>query len=263
MGCFTFVKVMMILFNFIIFLAGAALLAVGVWVSVDGSAFLAVMAPFRTEALLFFNVGYSCIAAGAVLVLLSIVGCCGAQKESKCLLIAFFSILMLVFVAEVAAAVVTLFYSSMAEHVLTATVRPVLQKYYGKDPKVTNMWNSIMTELNCCGFNNYTDFDFTNSSQRGDSYPATCCSASSANSSANSSAISSANSSAISSANSSANCSQQAAFQSNVSGCFELVSTIKRDANIVGGITAGVCGIEMAAMFVSMYLYWHLDNPKT
>lgn len=68
-------------------LAGGALLGVGIWVSVDGTSFVRVIGPVSSQAMQFVNIGYFCIAIGAVLVLLGFLGCCGAQKESKCLLI--------------------------------------------------------------------------------------------------------------------------------------------------------------------------------
>ncbi|KAG7487683.1 hypothetical protein MATL_G00026080 [Megalops atlanticus] len=238
MGCFTFVKVMMFLFNFLIFVGGAALLAVGIWVSVDGGSFLKVLGPFSSQAMQFVNVGFFCIAVGAVLVLLGFLGCCGAQKESKCLLLMFFAIILIIFIAEVAAGVVALAYSSFAESILKAWATPALQTQYGKDDVVTKIWNSTMTELKCCGFTNYTDF--TNSyyyNSHGNSYPPTCCRALNAT------------------------CTQSDAQQSDVQGCFEqLLSTLKKNANIVGGIAAGICLLEVAAMFVSMYLYCHLDK---
>ncbi|KAJ8367125.1 hypothetical protein AAFF_G00330870 [Aldrovandia affinis] len=238
MGCFTFVKFMMFLFNFLIFLAGGTLLAVGIWVSVDGSSFLQVLGPFSTQAMQFVNVGYFCIAIGALLVLLGFLGCCGAQKESKCLLIMFFSIVLIIFIAEVAAGVVALAYSSFAESILKAWATPALQNEYGKEPVVTQIWNTTMSELKCCGFTNYTDFtDSYYYKQHGDSYPPTCCRIRSFN------------------------CSQESAQSSDVQGCFEqLLVTLKKNANIVGGIAAGIGLIEVAAMVVSMYLYCHLDK---
>ncbi|KAI1892071.1 hypothetical protein AGOR_G00150200 [Albula goreensis] len=238
MGCFTFVKVMMFLFNFLIFLAGTALLAVGIWVSVDGSSFLKVLGPFSSQAMQFVNVGFFCIAIGAILVLLGFLGCCGAQKESKCLLILFFSIILIIFIAEVAAGVVALAYSSFAESILKAWATTALQNEYGKEQVVTQIWNTTMTELKCCGFTNYTDF--TNSyyyNQHKETYPPTCCTGQGPS------------------------CGQDTALQSEVQGCFEqLLTILKQNANIVGGIAAGICVLEVAAMVVSMYLYCHLDK---
>ncbi|KAJ4942913.1 hypothetical protein JOQ06_005425, partial [Pogonophryne albipinna] len=93
-------------------LGGLTLLAMGIWVSVDGGSFLQLLGPFSSQAMQFVNVGFFCIAIGAVLVLMGFLGCCGARKESKCLLLTFFSIILSIFIAEVAAGVVALAYSS-------------------------------------------------------------------------------------------------------------------------------------------------------
>lgn len=57
----------------------------GIWVAVDGSSFSSIFGSSST--LQFVNVSYFLIVIGAILVVLGFLGCCGAQKESKCLLI--------------------------------------------------------------------------------------------------------------------------------------------------------------------------------
>ncbi|XP_041064677.1 tetraspanin-1 [Carcharodon carcharias] len=239
MGCFTFVKVMMILFNLFIFLAGGALLGVGIWVSVDGSSFVRVIGSVSSQAMQFVNIGYFCIAIGAVLVLLGFLGCCGAQKESKCLLILFFTIVLIIFIAEIAAAVVALVYSSFAESVLRAWVVPVLKNDYGRQKDVTGIWNTTMSELKCCGFTNYTDFsDSYYFNKHNQTFPQFCC-------------------------NSTSVCNENATIKSRVQGCFrQLFDILKENANIVGGIAAGICALEVAAMVVSMYLYCKIDGKN-
>ncbi|XP_035032977.1 tetraspanin-1 [Hippoglossus stenolepis] len=238
MGCFTFVKLMMVLFNLLIFLGGLTLVAMGIWVSVDGSSFLQLLGPFSSQAMQFVNVGFFSIAIGIVLVLLGLLGCCGAHKESRCLLLTFFCIVLIIFIAEVAAGVVALAYASFAEGILRAWATPALQKDYGREPVVTTTWNSTMTELKCCGFTNYTDFVGSwFEKDNGGSLPPNCC------------------------WTRSAPCSPGEAERSNVQGCFQqILETLKKHANIVGGIAAGVGVLEIAAMVVSMYLYCHLDN---
>ncbi|XP_013978977.1 tetraspanin-1 isoform X2 [Salmo salar] len=223
MACFTFFKCMMVLFNLLILLGGLTLLGVGIWVSVDKGLFLQVLSPFTLDVQ-YVKVGFFCIAIGGVLVLLGVLGCCGAHKGSKCLLLLFFSIILIIFIAEVAAGTVALAYSSFNQ--------------YGSDPVVTKIWNSTMTELNCCGFTNYTDFtDSYYSEQSEGSYPPSCCQLDTAP------------------------CSQQQAWHSAVQGCFEqLLEALQKHANIVGGIAVGIGGLEVAAMLVSMYLYCYLDN---
>ncbi|KAM3875828.1 tetraspanin-1-like [Diretmus argenteus] len=93
-------------------------------------------------------------------------------------------------------------------------------------------------QLNCCGFTNYTDFVGSQfEEQSGGNLPPSCCQLNSAP------------------------CSPEEAQRSAVEGCFQqLLETLKHNANIVGGIAAGIGALEVAAMIVSMYLYCHLNN---
>nr|KAF6380765.1 tetraspanin 1 [Myotis myotis] len=210
MQCYSFIKTMMILFNFLIFLCGVALLAVGIWVSVDGPSFLKIFGPLSSSAMQFVNVGYFLIAAGAVLFALGFLGCYGAHTENKCALMMFFFILLIIFIAEVAAAVVALVYTSVAEHYLTLLAVQTIKKDYGSQKDFTQVWNSTMEGLKCCGFNNYTDFE-------------------------------------------------ESPYFTDNKGCFkQLLSDIRTNAITVGGVAAGIGGLELAAMIVSMYLYCNL-----
>ncbi|XP_035955901.1 tetraspanin-1 [Halichoerus grypus] len=240
MQCFSFIKTMMTLFNFLIFLCGVALLAVGIWVSIDGPSFLKIFGPLSSSAMQFVNVGYFLIAAGAVLFALGFLGCYGAQTENKCALMMFFLILLLIFVAEVAAAVVALVYTTTAEHLLTSVVVPAIKKDYGSQKDFTQVWNTTMDELKCCGFNNYTDFEDSPYVKKNHAFPPYCCS-----DSGNGTAP--------------GPCTEEKANDTIVQGCFsQLLHDVRTNAVTVGGVAAGIGGLELAAMIVSMYLYCNL-----
>uniref|UniRef100_A0A673IS69 Tetraspanin 1 n=1 Tax=Sinocyclocheilus rhinocerous TaxID=307959 RepID=A0A673IS69_9TELE len=152
------------------------LAAAGIWVTVDGDSFMKVLPPFTDDFQSHVNVGIFSITIGAVMTLLGLLGCCGAQKESKCLLIMFFSIILIICIAETAATIVALVYSSYTEIILRAWATPGLKEQYGKDKILTDLWNSTMTTLQCCGFSNYTDFSESYYyKQNGTLYPPTCC----------------------------------------------------------------------------------------
>ncbi|XP_019749022.1 tetraspanin 35 [Hippocampus comes] len=90
MGCFGFLKFMMFVFNGIIFLAGAVILGVGIWVKVDSGSilgFLGMIENAPAELGQVLNVGYLLIAVGVLLVIIGFLGCCGAIRESKCMLL--------------------------------------------------------------------------------------------------------------------------------------------------------------------------------
>ncbi|KAM4640933.1 tetraspanin-1 [Discoglossus pictus] len=240
MNCFTFIKVVMIIFNTLIFLGGSTRLGIGIWVAVDSKSFLKIFGSVDPSiAAQFVNVGYFLIVLGCLLFIIGFIGCCGAQKESKCLLLVFFSIILVIFVAEIASAVVALVYSNLAENLLKPLIGPVLKNEYGnpKYQETTNVWNQTMHELQCCGFTGYNDFAnsyFTNSTGH---YPPSCC------------------------YNATMICDLANAQAQNQKGCFrQVLDAIKQNADIVGGVAAGICTLELAAMIVSMALYCHLDK---
>ncbi|XP_028299654.1 tetraspanin-1 [Gouania willdenowi] len=230
----------MLVSNVLIALAGLALMAVGIWVSVDSGSFLTLLGPFSKQGVQFVNVGYLCIALGAVLVLLGLLGSCGAHGENKCLLLSFFSIILVIYVAEVAAAVVALAYSYFAEDILKAWATESLQNGYSSDVVATTTWNSTMTELKCCGFSNYTDLLGSKFEENEGSLPVVCC------------------------WTNIAPCSPAEAERSAVQGCSRhILESLRKHAYILGAITTAIGALEVVAMTVSMYLYCRLDNETS
>ncbi|NXQ96247.1 TSN1 protein, partial [Sagittarius serpentarius] len=237
MGCFTFIKVMMILFNLAIFLGGGTLLGVGVWAKMDGQSFLNIFGTLSSSVLQVVNVSYFLIVIGAILLVIGFLGCCGAQKESKCLLMMFFSVVLIIFIAEIAAAVVALVYTGLAETLLTAVVTPLLKEKYGVDGTLTQVWNVTMREVHCCGLNNYTDFTGSYWYQEHESYPVPCL------------------------VGGSLPLARPHLRGCLLQGCFDqILEEIKTNAGVVGGVAAGIAALEIAAMAVSMYLYCQLDQ---
>lgn len=68
-------------------LGGGTLLGVGIWVKVDGQSFMNIFGTLSSSVLQVVNVAYLLIVIGAILLVIGFLGCYGAQKESKCLLI--------------------------------------------------------------------------------------------------------------------------------------------------------------------------------
>ncbi|RLW05755.1 hypothetical protein DV515_00004784 [Chloebia gouldiae] len=236
MGCFTFIKVMMILFNLAIFLSGGTLLGVGIWVKVDGESFLKIFGTLSSSILQVVNVAYLLIVIGAILLVIGFLGCYGAQKESKCLLMMFFSVVLIIFIAEVAAAVVALIFTGLAETLLTGLVTPLLKEKYGANDTFTEIWNVTMTEVHCCGLNNYTDFNNSYFYETHQGYPKQCCDMRNT-------------------------CNSTVAAEMAVEGCFkQILEEIRTNAGVAGGVAAGIAALEIASMAVSMYLYCRLDE---
>ncbi|NWU47423.1 TSN1 protein, partial [Dromas ardeola] len=237
MGCFTFIKVMMILFNLAIFLSGGTLLGVGIWVAVDDQSFVDIFGGLSSTVVQVVYVGYFLIVIGAILLVIGFLGCYGAQKDSKGLLMMFFSVVLIIFIAEIAAAVVALVYTGLAETLLSAVVTPLLKEKYGPDESFTHVWNVTMKEIKCCGLNNYTDFNNSTWYEDHKVYPDACL---------------------VRELLPLAHPHLRGCLPQ---GCFDqILEEIKTNAGVVGGVAAGIAALEIAAMVVSMYLYCHLDQ---
>ncbi|NWZ99843.1 TSN1 protein, partial [Nesospiza acunhae] len=257
MGCFTFIKVMMILFNLAIFLSGGTLLGVGIWVKVDGESFLKIFGTLSSSILQVVNVAYLLIVIGAILLVIGFLGCYGAQKESKCLLMMFFSVVLIIFIAEVAAAVVALVFTGLAETLLTGLVTPLLKEKYGVDEAFTQIWNVTMTEVHCCGLNNYTDFNNSYFYDTHHGYPRQCCDMQEP---CNSTYLPSWGMLCPGSWGIATSCHPHLC-GCLVQGCFkQILEEIRTNAGVAGGVAAGIAALEIAAMAVSMYLYCRLDE---
>uniref|UniRef100_A0A672LMN5 Tetraspanin n=1 Tax=Sinocyclocheilus grahami TaxID=75366 RepID=A0A672LMN5_SINGR len=200
-------------------LAGAAILAVGIWVAVDRVSLLGFLEHIEDappELAQLANIGYLLIGVGAFLTLVGFLGCCGAVKESKCMLLSFFTVVLIIFLVEVAAGVVLFVFE------------PLVRSDAPYQNKSTYTYNK--NGLKCCGYNNYTDFMDSQFVSTTSSYPVTCCTSSSGP------------------------CNETAA--KSVVGCFQaLVNLIEDNAVLLAGVALGIAALEIAAMVVSMILY--------
>ncbi|XP_023414672.1 tetraspanin-8 [Loxodonta africana] len=100
-GC---LKYSMFIFNFLFWLCGVLILGIAIWVRVSpgGDEIISYgdsSVHFRVPANILISVG-------AIIMILGFLGCCGAIKESRCLLILFFIGLLLILLLQVAAGII-------------------------------------------------------------------------------------------------------------------------------------------------------------
>ncbi|XP_031442728.1 tetraspanin-18 isoform X1 [Clupea harengus] len=153
--CLSCIKYLMFIFNFFIFLGGALLLSVGIWVLVDPMGFREIVA---ANPLIFTGV-YVILCLGALLFLLGFLGCCGAIRENRCLMLFFFMLILIIFLAELAAAILAFIFR---EHLTRQYFTKELKHHYQGNNSTdvfTTTWNAIMTTFDCCGVNGAEDFE--------------------------------------------------------------------------------------------------------
>lgn len=149
--CSSIIRVLLFIFNFVFWLIGLALLAIGIFLLVQptSSAIQSVLS--------FYGIAvYIIIAAGAITTVVGFLGCCGACKESKCLLIMFSVFLGIIFAVEVAAGIVAIVQRGALSDLITDSFTDILTQ--GQDlenvPVAVQRGIMAMQEgLECCGLN--------------------------------------------------------------------------------------------------------------
>uniref|UniRef100_A0A8C6NM58 Tetraspanin n=1 Tax=Nothobranchius furzeri TaxID=105023 RepID=A0A8C6NM58_NOTFU len=138
------VKYLLFVFNFIFWLMGSFVLAVGLWLRFDPET-VSLLNDNKAPDTFFLGV-YILIGAGSLIMLVGFFGCCGAVRESQCLLGSFFACLLIIFGSEVAAGV----FGFLNKDKIIEDVQNFYKKTYDENNNST-MILSYQKVLNCCG----------------------------------------------------------------------------------------------------------------
>nr|XP_020472358.1 tetraspanin-2-like [Monopterus albus] len=138
------VKYLLFVFNFIFWLIGSFVLAVGLWLRFDPVT-VSLLTGDKAPNTFFIGV-YILIGAGSLVMLVGFFGCCGAVRESQCLLGSFFACLLIIFGAEVAAGV----FGFLNKDKIIQDIQNYYVTTYNENNNGT-LISSYQKVLNCCG----------------------------------------------------------------------------------------------------------------
>lgn len=116
------------------------------------------------------------ISIAVVMFIIGLIGCCATIKESRVGLGLFLFLLLIIFIAEVAAFVLGFVYRGKIRPDLDKSMTQVFQKYDGKSPE-SRAVDFLQEQLQCCGVNNSTDWEHIpwSNGTRNNSVPESCC----------------------------------------------------------------------------------------
>ncbi|XP_042249571.1 tetraspanin-9-like [Thunnus maccoyii] len=162
--CLCCVKYSMFVFNLIFWLGGCGLFGVGVWLSFTQAEFSSLPLSFPS-----LSVANLLLVAGGITMVTGFLGCLGALKEQRCLLVMFFVILFILVVTEVTLVLVYTYDK------LDSKVQGELKEgmnNYNSEPGLKKSWDNVQKKFKCCGVTNKTDwYDVLNGT-----LPSSCCS---------------------------------------------------------------------------------------
>ncbi|XP_037548382.1 CD82 antigen [Nematolebias whitei] len=147
-------KYFLFLFNVIFFLFGTVLTGFGLWLLLDNQSFIVVL----NNSTHVKVACYILIAVGAFSMLLGFIGCLGAIYEIRCLLGLYFTCLLLILLAQIAAGLLIYFQKSALNDGMYDIVSLVLDNYPGNSSSTEQAWDFIQRNMHCCGWHSPQDW---------------------------------------------------------------------------------------------------------
>lgn len=155
-------KYLLFIFNLLFWLAGGAVMAVGIWTLVDKSDYISLLSSSTYMIAAFILIG-----AGAVVMFTGILGCCATIREQRALLLVFCVLLLIIFLLEITAGILAyvyyqecfpLCYQLNAE--LRADLKERMVENYQQPGQehITRAIDRLQQDLKCCGSNSSADW---------------------------------------------------------------------------------------------------------
>ncbi|XP_059365763.1 CD82 antigen-like [Carassius carassius] len=176
-GCIAATKYFLFLFNLIFFIFGATIMGFGLWILLDNQSLIAVL---QDSSMGLKVVSYILISVGSFSMLLGFLGCLGAIYEIRCLLGLYFTCLLLILLAQVAAAILIYFQLDWLRKEASEIVSKVMVNYPGQNKTTEQAWDYLQRTMQCCGWNGHEDWEanLMMKNKSLDLYPCSCHNAS-------------------------------------------------------------------------------------
>lgn len=154
-----FGKIILILLNTILVVAGLAILGVCILLKVNSTSKHIQEVIEEAGEIHQFNVAiYSMAGIGSIVLLISLVGCCAAIFESKFLLGLYIAILTIITIAEIGGVIAVVVAKKNITKIMSKAVNDVIVKKYKVDSDITKAIDVLQYTFSCCGAENYTEY---------------------------------------------------------------------------------------------------------
>jgi len=180
MACATqTVRYIFFLFNLLIWILGIVVLGVGIWSRVENDTWSDLI-----DTNTIFEASNLLVAAGLIVAVLGFLGCCGAIKRWRSMLIAYSIFVFLIFVLEIAAGAYAYTKREKVEQQLEAGVKKGISTIYGKTDKASKGMSIAVDwfqqTVKCCGASGPGDWKTSywytsNNSTNKNPVPESCC----------------------------------------------------------------------------------------
>jgi len=167
--CESLAKYILVLFNLVFAITGMALIGIGAYVKIQAEHYLDFVGTGYVNTPIFI------IIVGVAIFVIAFFGCCGACKESPCMIYTYAAILIIILLAEIGAGIAAFVLKGDLRNEVEKNMKKGLENY-GKEGHggVNGTWDLVQRDLKCCGVSNYTDWAGVGTFTEGQT-PDSCC----------------------------------------------------------------------------------------
>ncbi|KAJ1531867.1 hypothetical protein ONE63_000516 [Megalurothrips usitatus] len=158
--------------NVFVWLAGCAILGVGIWLRLAYEGYTNLLPQYS-----LLSADCSFIAIGVVTFVVAFFGCCGAWFQSHCMLVTYFSLVIFMFLVEFMFATLAFVFRSVLGTFMVDELQNGIRLHYNSSSKnaLHNLWSHVHREFHCCGVQEYTDWYNINAWPKEQWVPNSCC----------------------------------------------------------------------------------------
>jgi len=161
--------------NLVFLLCGLALMGGGIYMQVEMADYLDFLGDQAVSTAIVM------IVLGALLALITFLGCCGACTRNKCMMQTYGAILLLLLIAEIGTAIAIYVYKGDVQQLANDGMTKTQSNYLNPDqPASKTSWDALQQDFKCCGVSDYKKWSDV---VEGKSYwvPDSCCKTQSTN----------------------------------------------------------------------------------
>lgn len=157
-------RYLLIVFNFLFWVCGGGLLGIGLWLRFDEGIDKILKDTIQLDLVelphnIVYTAAYILIAAGAFIFVTGFCGCCGAIRESFCMLGVYIACLIIVILAELAAGVYLAVQRADLEDMFHKHLLSEIRNFTTLDDKNLTTMDYVQRQFQCCGSKNYSEYE--------------------------------------------------------------------------------------------------------
>jgi len=142
--CESLIKYFMIICNIIFALIGTVLIGFGAYAQIEAKDYLNFLGNNYVNTPIFI------IILGAIIFVISFFGCCGASKESKCMMYTYGFFLFIILIAQIGAGIAAFALKGDLKDAIEVNMNSAMGSYTN-ETEYKDVWDAVQSNFQCCG----------------------------------------------------------------------------------------------------------------